>query len=405
MHFELFVALRYLKEGRLQTWLILAGIGVGVGVIIFLSALINGLQRSLIERTLGSQPHVVVRPPEEMPRVLNAEKGTLRSLVVERPPQRIRSIVGWKEVQELLAGMPGITAVAPTVSGPGIAVRGQGSLSVALLGIEPESYERIVSLQERLVDGDFDLTGFRAVVGTELASKLGITVSGRLRLQVAGDRGGVYTVSGIFDFRNKDLNERWVFVSLRGAQALFGLEGGVSNLEVKVSEVFGAEDMAARIRDRTGLEAESWMEQNRDLLVGLSSQSQSSIMIQVFVILAVALGIASVLAVSVVQKAREIGILRATGTHAGSVNRIFLLQGAILGIAGSLMGIALGTVLALFFASQVRNPDGSPTFPVDLSLWLYGRSVAVALSVGVAAALIPARNAARMDPATVIRNG
>jgi lipoprotein-releasing system permease protein len=87
------------------------------------------------------------------------------------------------------------------------------------------------------------------------------------------------------------------------------------------------------------------------------------------------------------------------------VNRIFLLQGAILGTAGSLVGIALGTALALFFASQVRNPDGSATFPVDLTLWLYARSVAVALSVGVAAALIPARNAGRLDPATVIRNG
>jgi lipoprotein-releasing system permease protein len=183
------------------------------------------------------------------------------------------------------------------------------------------------------------------------------------------------------------------------------LEGGVSTLEVKVDGIFLAEQLAARVRARTGLVAEGWMEQNRDLMVGLSSQSQSSVMIQVFVSLAVALGIASALAVSVVQKSREIGILRATGTHARSVNRIFLLQGAILGTVGSLIGIALGTGLALFFASQARNPDGSPTFPVDLTLWLYGRSVAVALSVGVAAALVPARNAGRMDPATVIRNG
>jgi lipoprotein-releasing system permease protein len=147
------------------------------------------------------------------------------------------------------------------------------------------------------------------------------------------------------------------------------------------------------------------MAQNRDLMTGLRSQSASSIMIQVFVILAVALGIASVLAVSVVQKAKEIGILRATGTKAPAVTRIFLLQGAILGIAGSLLGIALGTVLALFFQSLARNPDGSATFPVALTGFLYGRSVAVALVVGVVAAIVPARDAARMDPATVIRNG
>jgi lipoprotein-releasing system permease protein len=128
-------------------------------------------------------------------------------------------------------------------------------------------------------------------------------------------------------------------------------------------------------------------------------------MIQVFVILAVALGIASVLAVSVVQKAREIGILKATGTLTRSVTRVFLLQGAVLGTAGSLIGIAIGTTLALFFAGLARNPDGSATFPVDLNLWLYARSVAVALTVGVLSAILPARRAARMDPATVIRNG
>ncbi|MDH3424531.1 MAG: FtsX-like permease family protein, partial [Gemmatimonadota bacterium] len=137
----------------------------------------------------------------------------------------------------------------------------------------------------------------------------------------------------------------------------------------------------------------------------LRSQSMSSIMIQVFVILAVALGIASVLAVSVAQKAREIGILRATGTPSGSVTRIFFIQGGILGGFGSLFGIALGTGLALFFASVARNPDGSATFPIALTPLLYGRSALIAIGVGLLAAVLPAREASRLDPATAIRNG
>ena len=254
-------------------------------------------------------------------------------------------------------------------------------------------------------EGEFDLTGFQVVVGTELARKLGLPVGGTLRIQAPGDRGGVFTVSGIFDYSSRSLNESLVFVSLRGAQTLFGLEGGVSTLEVRGGGIFDAEALAARIRDRTGLGAESWMGQNGDLLVGLRSQSMSSIMIQVFVILAVALGIASVLAVSVVQKSKEIGILRATGTSAGSIRAIFLLQGAVLGTIGSVLGIVIGTVLALFFESLARNPDGSATFPVALTVWLYGRSVAVALTVGLVSAVLPARDANRLDPATVIRNG
>ena len=405
MPFELFVALRYLKDGRLQTWLILAGIGVGVGVIIFLSALITGLQQSIIDRTLGSQAHVVVRPPEEMPRVLPSEGTEIQALEVQRPPQRVRSITGWKQVEALLWRTPEVRAVAPTVSGPALAGRGPGTISVNVRGIDLDTYSAIVDVESRLVEGAFDLAGFQAVVGVELARKLGIGVGGRLRIQGPGDRGGVYTVSGIFDYRSRSLNEGLVFISLRGAQTLFDIEGGVSTLEVLGTEIFAADALADGIADRTGLVADSWMSQNRDLMTGLRSQSASSVMIQVFVILAVALGIASVLAVSVVQKAKEIGILRATGTRAASVTRIFLLQGAILGTAGSILGIVLGSFLALFFASLAKNPDGSATFPVALTPLLYGRSVAVALVVGLVSAVVPARDAARLDPATVIRNG
>jgi len=403
--FELFVALRYLRAQGGQTVLILAGIGVGVGVIIFLSALITGLQDSIIDRTLGSQAHVVVRAPEEVPRQLPTQGPELRAWTVERPPQRVRSIDGWREIANQLERTTGIVGVAPTVTGPAIAVRGQGSLAISVRGIELESYQTIVDVRSRLVDGSFDLTGAQAVVGIGLAEKLGIGLGGRIRVQSVGDRSAVYTVSGLFDYSSVSLNESLVFTSLRGAQTLFDLNGGVSAFELKGTDIFQADATADRIRDRTGLDARSWMSQNGDLLTGLRSQSMSSIMIQVFVILAVALGIASVLAVSVVQKAREIGIMRATGTQAGSVTRIFLIQGAVLGAIGSVLGIALGTFLALFFAAMARNPDGSATFPIALTGALYGRSVAVAMIVGLIAAVIPARDATRMDPATVIRNG
>jgi lipoprotein-releasing system permease protein len=404
MPFELIVALRYLREGRGQTWLILTGIAVGVGVIVFLSALINGLQASLIERTLGTQADVVVRPQQEMPRVL-ADAAALQGVSIERPAQRVRSISGWQQALQDIERLPGVVAVAPTVAGPAMASRGAGSSSVAIRGIDPLTYERIVDLRGQLVEGDTDLTGARALVGTELAADLGLRLGDRLRLQAGDDRGGVYTVGGIFDFGNRDLNARWVFVSLRAGQTMFALEGGVSTLEVRGERVFEAEGLAERIGERTGLLAESWMETNAQLLVALRSQSSSSYMIQVFVILAVALGIASVLAVSVVQKAREIGILRATGTATGKVMRVFLIQGGILGAGGAVLGILLGIVLALGFASLAENPDGSPIFPVALTPALFTRAALTAVVVGVIAAVLPARRAARLDPATAIRDG
>jgi lipoprotein-releasing system permease protein len=147
------------------------------------------------------------------------------------------------------------------------------------------------------------------------------------------------------------------------------------------------------------------MKVNRQLLIGLRSQNASSWMIKVFVILAVALGIASVLGVSVIQKSRQIGILKATGTSTGAVLRIFLAEGAIVGLLGSAGGAALGTAMSLFFASLARSPNGDPVFPVDLSPGLFLLASAVAMFTGLASAAYPARRAARLDPATVIRHG
>ena len=112
-----------------------------------------------------------------------------------------------------------------------------------------------------------------------------------------------------------------------------------------------------------------------------------------------------VLAVSVVQKAREIGILRATGTSTGKVVRVFLIQGGLLGVGGAIVGIGIGTLLALFFANLAQNPDGSPTFPVALTPQLFARALLTAVIVGILSAALPARRAARLDPADAIRNG
>ncbi|MBK9964223.1 MAG: ABC transporter permease [Holophagales bacterium] len=406
MPFEVFVALRFLKEGRTQTYLILSGIGVGVGVIVFLSALIGGLQKSLIERTLGTQAHVVVRAPEDVVRsVAEPQAGLAVAPRLEKPAQRLRSIVGWPQTLDLLRGLPHVRAAAPTVSGAAFALRGLANRSVALRGVEPSSYRQIIDMAPRVIAGEFRVDGTNAVLGHELASDLGVSVGDKLRLTTPAGRSDVFLVAGIFDVGNKDLNERWVFVSLRAAQTLLDLAGGISTIELKVDEIFAAERVAGEITARTGLQADSWMKLNQQLLVGLRSQSASSWMIQFFVVVAVALGIASVLVVSVVQKSREIGILKAMGTRTGQIVRIFLVQGAVLGLAGSLVGIAIGTGLSYFFASLATNPDGTETFPVTVSAGLFLGATAVATITGLVAAVAPARRAASLDPADVIRYG
>ncbi len=300
---EWFMAVRFLRDGRMQSLLIIIGVGVGVAVTVFLSALINGLQANLIAQTLGSQAHIVVRAPDEVARPqLEDTPDTTVLARVDNPPQRMRSILGWQQQLETIARTPGVIASAPIASGAAFASRGGASRAVLVRGSDLARLIGIIPLDRKLVAGAMPVQGPDALIGVKLAADLGLDVGDKLRLTTAEGVSEVYAVRGIFDLGNKDVNARWVVLPLRGAQTLLGLEGGVTELDLSVDAVFTASDIAARIQRDTGLVADSWMEVNAQLLTGLRSQSSSSLMIQVFVILAVAMGIASVLVVSVIQR-------------------------------------------------------------------------------------------------------
>jgi lipoprotein-releasing system permease protein len=401
-----FLALRFFREGRLQSLLIVTGVSVGVAVMVFLSALIDGLQVSLVQQTLGTQAHIVVRPPDEVARPLHSpDAHEAVAAHVERSAQRVRSIDGWQQAVTTLTAMPEVTDVSPTVSGAAVALRGNASKAVLLTGVDPDRFARIYPIRARMILGVFAPSGTTCVIGRELANDLGVTLGDKVRVASVGGVSDVFSVGGVFDLGNRDVNRRWVLVSMRSAQTLLDLVGGVSSLDLRVREVFSADAVARVAAARTGLVADSWMQTNAQLLVALRSQQSSSWMIQFFVILAVAMGIASVLVVSVVQKGKEIGILRAMGVTRASVLRVFLLQGALVGLLGSAVGTALGAALGMFFSSLVRNADGSPTFPIVVGVALIARSALIALVTGVFSAALPARSASRLDPAVAIRNG
>jgi len=405
MPFEWFVALRYMRDARGQTILILSAVSVGVSVLVFLSALIGGLQASLIQKTLGSQAHITLRMPREQARALvPATPERAIALLREERPQRLRSIDHWPAVIAEVETLPGVIAASPSVTGGAFAVRADAKSAIVVRGVDPERFRAIIDVDGRLTAGRFEVDGSDIAVGNKLAAELGIVVGDKLRIRSSEGVEIVATVRGIFELGNEGVDATWVLTSLRQAQSLYGLPAGVTTIELKVGDVFSAERIAADIGERTGLRADSWMTINADLLSGLTAQSSSKSMIQFFVIVAVALGIASVLIVSVVQKSREIGILRAVGTPPRRILIVFLIQGGVLGVVGSIVGSGLGALFAKLFESLATDPTGAPRFPVQLDLALFVSSSLIATGIGLLAAVIPARRAARLDPATAIRN-
>ena len=403
MKFVWTVAWRLMREGRFQSLLILAGVTIGVAVVVYITAVVNGLQANIIEKTLSTQAHIVLKPREDRNRRLIDLPARELMTEIETRTQRENTIDDWERRRQVATSIAGIRTSAAIASGPGFATKGGVRKSVSLIGVELEDYQRIVPLEAKLQAGKVQLPQGTVLIGNELARELGIRPGGRIRLVAATGVAESYTVSGILDFGIKDLSRRWVLMPLRAAQSLLGYRLDVTEIYLQTDDLFQADRLAALAAARTGLDADSWQASNSQLVTALRSQTASTWMIKIFVTLAVALGIASVQVVSVVQKRPEIGILRAMGTPASRIRAIFLVQGGLYGLVGSLLGTSLGAVLSLGFSQLARNSDGSALFPVVITPSLFIVTALIATVVGVLSAWLPARRAAALDPVEAIR--
>lgn len=403
--FEWILATRFMREGLLQTLFIIAGVALGVAVIVFMSSLIYGLQGSIIRRTLDYQAQIIILPTEEVARSLRqTETNQANSAILIQPrAQRLRSVDQWQKVRTMVLQMQGVDVVAPIVSGAGFVLRADANKAVSIDGIEPDSYLKLIALKSKIIAGTADVTTSDIVIGTELAKNLGVWLNDKIILQTATRASITLKVGGIFDYGNKGANERIVYVALRTAQSILNLPGGATSVEINLNDPYQAQIVAEQIQAQTGLKVESWITTNKELFTALYGQKITFFVIRLFVGLTAALGIASVLVVSVVQKSKEIGILRATGTTRVQILRIFLLQGALFGLIGSIFGSAASWGLLIAWRNLAKNPDGTPFFVLSFDPMYFVYAGLGAMLVGIISAVFPAQRAARLDPAVAIR--
>lgn len=378
------IAWRFLKSSRGQTIMILLGIMIGVSVQIFIGSLIDGLQKSLVDNTIGRSSQITVIPSD------NENDFSIE--------------------EELLSDLNSnskISKLAVSFTGSAFLINEENSWPLLMRGFKLDEADEIYRFEEALQAGRLPLSQQEALLGTELAEEAGLSIGDKFVVRTAEGSETEIAMVGIFDLQVSSINQSWVVAPLETSQAVFGREGYYTSIEMQTDNVFAADETALELSSllAEGQEITNWKDQNASLLSALSGQSASSYMIQVFVLLAVLLGISSVLAISVVQKSRQLGILKAMGIKDKAASSIFIAQGLMLGVVGAILGTGLGLGLSYAFATFVKNPDGSSLVPFYVDWIFIGFSVVIAIAAATIAAFIPARKSSRLNPIEVIKNG
>jgi lipoprotein-releasing system permease protein len=406
MSFEWLVALRYLRSPnrpavlRIVTLLAVVGVAAGVTTLVIALSMNTGFRQAIRDRLLTVTAHVNLKPT-----------GT----------QGIRN---YRELMDRLKDTPGVRSIEPAVYDTVLLSSGGRARGIVLKGVDPELEQKSSEALRRIVAGtaDFapDADGIAAlVVGRMLADELKVSAGGYVTLTSPQGsltpfgmvpRSRRFRVAGIFDSGFYDYDANWGFVTLASAQSLAGIGDVVSLLEVRVVNLDDAAKVANGIQERAGkgFTTTTWMDENRSLFRALSLEKLATALFIGLITFVAGLNILVVLTMTVTDRARDIAVLMAMGARRRQVRQIFVLQGIIVSVAGTLAGLLLGYSLS-WIADRWRliplNPEvyAIPYVPFHANgldaLWIAG----AALAISIAATIVPARSAARILPVQILR--
>lgn len=418
MPFELFIGLRYLKAKRKSTFISIitfistAGVSLGVMALIVVLAVMTGFENDLKEKILGTNAHIVV-----------IHNGT--------------PMMDYRSVMEKLKGFKGVQAATPFIYNQVMLSSGKNVSGVVLRGIDVASDRQVTRLSSSIVEGSIDRLDPKMapgsdstpglMVGKELAKHLNLFLGDKVN--VISPMGNItplgmmprmkpFKVTGIFNTGMFEYDSTLAYVSLDQAQRFFDLGDTVTGIQLKVEDVYHTDELARSINREMGVDfyARDWMQMNKNILFALKTEKIVMFIILTLIVLVAAFGIASTLFMVVMEKTRDIAILKSMGATGTSIMKIFVLEGLIIGIIGTLVGVGSGLLIALnlepiidfiqkvtgqnFFSKDIYYLDRFPSLVVPSDVVLIS---VTAVLISFMATLYPAWQASRMLPAEALR--
>lgn len=419
MSWELMVGVRYLRSRRrggllsLISALSLAGVTIGVATLLIVLAVMTGLEVELRKKILGFNPHVTVQ----------SYAGPVEQ---------------WPDALAKVRAVPDVLAASPVIYGQAMVGIGRTVSGVVVRGIDPDAVGGVIELENHLARGSMvglktphkvpreesegggfaELPGL--LVGQELARQLGVgpgdVVNVISPLATPTPAGMVprlkrFVVAGVFDSGMFDYDATLVYMNLADAQRFFDLGDGIGGIEVRVKDVYDARTAARSVEDALGgfpFRARDWMEQNRNLFAALRLEKVVYAIVLCLIVVVAAFNILASLTMLVKEKRRDIAVLKSMGASGAAIGRVFILNGAVIGVAGTVLGNLLGLagcwLLARYqFVELPKDVFLVTTLPVRMEPANFLVVALVAVGICLVAALSPARRAANLVPVEVIR--
>lgn len=384
----MFVALRiawkFLRDSKAQTMIIILGIAIGVSVQIFIGLLSKGLETTLLNKFIGNSPHITVY----------FAKGGME---------------GWQNKKSKInAVSKDIHVVSPVAEQQAFIKLTDIKEPARIRGFIPDDLNKLYNIKSKIYEGKMIENNGQALIGRELKERLDLKLGDKLNMVTIDKRNIELTIVGFYDLESAGLNRFWIFTDLKTAQDLIGFGDKITSIEIGVVNPYLADSLSKKVSDALNdkdLKIQNWKDENKLLLSGIIGQKICTVIIQFFVLLAAVLSIVSVLGITVTQKYKQIGILKAMGIRDSFAAFIFLMQAFILGVIGTALGVGLAMMYIKGFNTYIVTAEGKPVVDIIIDNKFIIISSLIDVAASTLAAFLPAVKTYRLSPVQVIKSG
>lgn len=413
MRLLIFIALKHLLARKRQSLVSLMGIILGVAFFLAISSVMQGSEQDFIRRLVDNSPHITISDEYRNPRIQPTEKAFKDGLVTIRnvkPLTETRGIRSYEKILSLLTSEEGVVA-SPVLTGEGIISYAGQEKGVTLNGMIPQEIDKVSTIRNYMVQGNLDrLFGNPdgILVGATLAKNLSLKLNDTITIVSPNGEVRRFKIVGIFQTGRAGYDRGQAFVNLKRVQSLLDRPNRINSILIKLDDPQTALIKSKEIEAKIGYKAESWQEQSADLMNTLSIRNKIMYTVVSAVLIVAAFGIYNVISTVVMEKHRDIAILKSMGFQSEDIRRIFLIQGVLLGIAGNLVGLPIGTLFMKALGNIQFKPPGSSemvAMPISWGWEQFAIAAAFALAAAILAAYLPARKGAQLLPVDVLRGG